>query len=142
MLQIMNSPVSNSSEQRPAYQFQPGVCANPGGRGKGNVGGRGQALLILDSLMAEDGNKAKLRDAMQSNFDANPMRFFRQVIMPLLPRDVMLKMGEEGAIQWVNLLTTIRMEAKSESTLIEVSDSAPSAAAGGGGKPASLPPNS
>jgi hypothetical protein len=138
----MNSPVSNSSEQRPPHQFQPGMCANPAGRGKGNVGGRAQALLLLDSLMAEEGNKAKLRDAMQANFNANPMRFFRQIIMPLLPRDVMLKMGEDGAVKWVNLLTTIRTDPNLSSTSIDISDSAPSVAGDVGGRQDSLPPNS
>ena len=98
--------------------------------------------MILDSLMADDGNKAKLRAAMQANFDANPMRFFRQVIMPLLPRDVMLKMGEEGVVKWTSLLDTFPMPASEKSITIEDSGSAPSAAGGGGAKLALPPPSS
>ena len=122
--------------------FQPGNTLNPAGRPKGSIGGRAHALMILDSVMAEEHNKAKLRAAIQAEFDKEPMRFFRQIIMPLLPQDVRLRMGEEGAIQWVSLLTTKRTPASNSSTTIEVTDSAPSAAAGDGGRPALPPPNS
>jgi hypothetical protein len=32
------------------------------------------------------------------------MRFFRQIIMPLIPKDVVLKMVEPGEVKWVSLL--------------------------------------
>ena len=122
--------------------FQPGNSVNPAGRPKGSVGGRAQALMLLDSLMAEESNKEKLRAAMQASFDQNPMRFFRNVIMPLLPRDVMLKLGEEGVIKWTSLLDTFPMPASEKSITIEDAGSAPSAAGGGGARPALPPPSS
>ena len=122
--------------------FQPDNSMNLGGRPKGSVGGRAQALMVLDALMADDRNKTKLRSAMQASFDQNPMRFFRQIIMPLLPRDVMLKMGEEGVVKWTSLLTTIRTQASPESTSIEATAFERSAAGDAGAKPALPPPNS
>ena len=122
--------------------FEPGNAMNLGGRPKGSVGGRAQALMVLDALMADDRNKNKLRSAMQASFDQNPMRFFRQIIMPLLPRDVMLKLGEEGVVKWTSLLDTFPMPASEKSITIEDSGSAPSAAGGGGAKLALPPPSS
>lgn len=122
--------------------FEPGNQMNPHGRPKGSVGGRARALMLLDSLMAEDANLEKLRDAMQETFDANPMRFFRNVIMPLLPRDMVLKLGEEGVIKWTSLLDTFPMPHSNESITIDVTDSVPSVAADDGARRDLLPQNS
>ncbi len=85
-------------------QFQSGHNSPGPGRPKGSVSGRARALQILDALMAEEANLERLRAAMQASLEANPMRFFRQIIMPLIPKDVVLKMVEPGEIKWVSLL--------------------------------------
>jgi hypothetical protein len=104
----MDSPVITGTERDAATgRWLPGG-APPSHRPKGSVGGRAQALLMLDSVMAEEQNKTKLRAAIQAEFDRNPMRFFRTVIMPLLPKDMTLRAArEEGPIQWVSLLTKL-----------------------------------
>jgi hypothetical protein len=85
-------------------QFQSGHNSPGPGRPKGSVSGRARALQLLDSILAEEDNLALLREALQDNFRANPVRFFRQIIMPLLPKDVVLKMAEPGEVKWVSLL--------------------------------------
>ena len=137
----MDSSVDQPNECRPAHWWKPGQ-APVAHRPKGSLGGRAQALIILDSVMGDEKNKATLRAAMQAEFDKGPMRFFRTVIMPLLPRDVIVKLGEEGVIKWTSLLDTFPMPASEKSITIEASDSAPSAAAGDGGRPALPPPSS
>ena len=52
--------------------------------------GRVQALRVLDDLVSNSENQVKLRDAMQHVFDENPVRFFKSIIMPLLPRSALL----------------------------------------------------
>lgn len=83
---------------------------NPG-RPKGSVGGRARALMILDSMLAEEANLTKLRDALQVNFDKNPVHFFRQIIMPLVPHEAVLKMVDSTptVVRWTSLLETCRL---------------------------------
>lgn len=87
-------------------QFQSDHNKPGPGRPRGSVSGRGRALQILDEIMAEEENLALLKKALQANFEANPMRFFRQIIMPLLPKDVVLNMGEPATVKWTSLLET------------------------------------
>ncbi len=88
-------------------QFQSGHNSPGPGRPRGSVSGRARALQLLDTIMAEEENLERLRVAMQASLEANPMRFFRQIIMPLIPKDVVLKMVEPGEIKWVSLLDSI-----------------------------------
>ena len=69
------------------------------GRTKGSLGGRAKALLLLDKIVGEECVQAAIAKAMRDSVLADPMKFFRQVIMPLLPQDVKVKLGEEGAIR-------------------------------------------
>ena len=103
------------SNQKPAHLFKPGQSGNPAGRPKGCLGGRALALQTLENVLANPANQAELAKAIQSAFSADPMKFFRQIIMPLLPQDVKIRMAEEGAIQWVSLATTFPMK-KAEPT--------------------------
>ena len=63
------------------FNGQPGP-----GRPKGSVSGRTRALLELDKLLSRPANLRKLREGLQGEFDKDPVRFFRGLIMPLLPR--------------------------------------------------------
>ena len=76
---------------------------NPG-RPKGSVGGRARALMLLDSILAEEENQKLLGDAIRASFQKNPMLFFRQIIMPLMPRDLTLRFNDGGVVKWASLL--------------------------------------
>ena len=85
-------------------EFQPGKSGNPTGRPKGSYGGRILALASLDKLLARKKNQKALIVALERDLQANPVRFFRTVIMPLLPRESKLSFDHEGVIQWKSLL--------------------------------------
>ena len=85
-------------------KFQPGKSGNPMGRPKGSYGGRILALASLDKMMARKKNQNALIRALEKDFKTNPIRFFKTVIMPLLPRESKLSFDQEGVIQWRSLL--------------------------------------
>ena len=68
-------------------QFQPGASGNPAGRPKGAVGGRSLALATLDKMLARASNRAALEKALQRNFRDDPVKFFRTMVMPLMPKE-------------------------------------------------------
>ena len=76
--------------------FQAGVSGNPKGRPKGSYTGRIQALMELDRILARSSNKRLLSEVLQKEFRADPLKFFKTVIMPLLPRESKLAMDHEG----------------------------------------------
>ena len=41
---------------------------------------------------------------LDREFAKDPVRFFKTVIMPLLPKESKLKFDQEGVIQWKSLL--------------------------------------
>lgn len=84
--------------------FQPGVSGNPAGRPKGAGGGRTLALANLDKMLARPRNQALLIRALEREFKKDPVRFFRTMIMPLLPKEARLELGHEGVIQWKSLM--------------------------------------
>ena len=90
---------------------RPFLPGNPGsgGRPKGSVGGRARALMLLDSILAEEENQKLIGDALRASIQKNPMQFFRQIIMPLLPRDLTLKFTEGGVVQWTSLLDSFQL---------------------------------
>jgi len=84
--------------------FIAGKSGNPGGRPKGSYGGRIMALASLDRLLAKKKNQKALMNALERDLQADPVRFFRNVIMPLLPREARLSLDKDGVIQWRSLL--------------------------------------
>jgi hypothetical protein len=130
-----------STNQRP-WLYQPGQSGNPAGKPKGKVGGRAAALLELDSMMATTENRLVLRKALQEHFLADPVRFFKQIIMPLLPTEVKMKLVEEGAISWVRLSTMYPIQDSGTSTTPVIDVSGSSVVADAGEKPSASPPNS
>ena len=132
----------NSCTNQKSWLFQPGQSGNPAGKPKGKVGGRAAALLELDAMMGTAENRQVLRKALQANFLNDPVRFFRQIIMPLLPTEVKMKLGEEGAVTWLSLSTTPRIQGNNQSMTRETVDSESSVAVDVGEKPLALPPNS
>ena len=107
----MNEPINTDYEsvRRPDGRFGPGNCANPGGRPKGRVGGRTLALQTLDAMLDEDRNQENLRHALQASFDNDPVKFFKQIIMPLMPAEVKMNLVEETGFSWMSLPDSIRL---------------------------------
>lgn len=54
-------------------------------------------------MLATEGNQQKLRVALQAAFDKNPIRFFRDIIMPLLPKETRMEMASEGKVLWTRI---------------------------------------
>lgn len=96
---------------------------NPGGPGRpvGSVGGRARALQTLDAMMGDERNVATLHAALQVEFDKNPVRFFRDIIIPLLPRQATLetKAAEPVTIKWVSLLERFPRKGAAEDPVSE-----------------------
>ena len=84
--------------------FEIGESGNPAGRPKGSHGGRIMALASLDTLLAKKKNQKALMAALEKDLLKDPVRFFKTVIMPLLPREAKLSFDHDGVIQWKSLL--------------------------------------
>jgi len=84
--------------------FEIGESGNPQGRPKGSYGGRIMALASLDTLLAKKKNQKALMAALEKELLKDPVRFFKTVIMPLLPREAKLSFDHDGVIQWKSLL--------------------------------------
>ena len=85
-------------------QFEVGESGNPRGRPKGAYGGRIQALAALDKVLGKQKNLTSLEKALEVEFRRDPVRFFRSIIMPLLPKESKLELDREGVIRWQSLL--------------------------------------
>jgi hypothetical protein len=85
-------------------QFLPGESGNPNGRPKGSSGGRVQALAALDVMLAKRKNQRALVSALEDELQGDPVRFFKTIIMPLLPREAKLSVEHDGVIRWQSLL--------------------------------------
>lgn len=80
-------------------QFLPGMRHGPG-RIPGRKCGRARALATLDAMLEEEGTQAKLKAALRKSFDKDPVRFFKTIIMPLMPQNVKIEMQAEGQVVW------------------------------------------
>lgn len=98
--------VKSSSEQgnRVAGRFAPGTSGNPGGRPKGRIGGRAAALATLDAIMADPKIQTRLGDEFKVLFDEDPIKFFKTILMPLMPQEMKAEIKSAGGvIEWVSL---------------------------------------
>jgi len=94
----------NIRERVGSMSFEIGESGNPNGRPKGSYGGRIMALASLDTLLAKKKNQKALMAALEKELLKDPVRFFKTVIMPLLPREAKLSFDHDGVIQWKSLL--------------------------------------
>ena len=94
-------------------KYQAGQSGNLGGRPKGSFGGRMLALASLDKLLARKKNQKALILALEKELQANPVRFFRTVIMPLLPKESKLSFDQDGIVEWKTLLEAFPREGSS-----------------------------
>ena len=87
------------------YQFQ-----QPGpGRPKGSINGRRQALALLDDILGEEDSKRAMRDALRQHLQKNPVAFFRQLVMPLLPSEAKIEVDNSGGtVAWQSFLDAPR----------------------------------
>jgi hypothetical protein len=106
-----------------------GIRSNKG------VGGRALALMTLDKMMARAKNQTLLDAAFQKDFENDPVRFFRQLIMPLIPQEFKVKMQEEGIFACLSLPSIFRTMHNVTSTLPEITASEPCAADVDGARP-------
>jgi len=61
-------------------------------------------LAALDVMLAKRKNQRALIKALESELLDDPVRFFRSIIMPLLPREAKLSFDHDGVIRWQSLL--------------------------------------
>ena len=86
----------------PSYQFQPGGPGGPG-RPKGSVGGRAQAIALIDQIISE--NADDLRAALLQAFKKNPVSFWTRYGFPLVPQALVAKVETAPAThRWQTLL--------------------------------------
>ncbi len=101
----MSTPFSTVSEtaRKSDGKFLPGAAPGPG-RPAGSQSGRASALAILDKMMGTEENKAKLAAALEKHFEDDPVRFFKTIIMPLLPSEAIHKIQNDVTrVEWVSL---------------------------------------
>ena len=88
--------------------FQPGQSGNPSGKPKGCVGGRSRALKVLDDMLVQEENLAALETALKAELHKNPIRFFRTIVMPLLPHDARIEVQSAPQVMvWESLVSVI-----------------------------------
>ena len=88
----MGKPVVDNDKQLGGCTgkgWRPGQSGNPKGR---KPSGRGGALEVLDELLSQAGNVEALRADLQKRFDAGPAKFFERFVMPLLPKESLVKL--------------------------------------------------
>ena len=83
--------------------FQPGIRGNTRGRPRGSVSGRAQALATLDRMLSEECNQQVLFDALEKEFQADPARFFRNTVVPLIPRSMREAPPPDANDDWLPL---------------------------------------
>ena len=124
----------------PAH-FKPGCQPGPG-RPKGAVGGRARILMVLDELLGETEEVEEMKNALRDYLHKDRIKFFKTIIMPLLPQETKLRLEADGVIQWQSLLVTQPIQPNDLSIMPVASASAPSVAGGVSERPALRPPNS
>ena len=113
----MKTPINTDYEtvRRPDGRFGSGNCANPVGRPRGSLGGRQQALKILDAILAEVGTQERLAAALKEHLEEDPVRFFKTIVMPLLPTEARHEFtAEVTRIEWTRLSDVPRHGAKAD----------------------------
>ncbi len=69
---------------------------------------RARALMALDAMLTKKENAKALSNALEAEFNRNPVRFFRTIVMPLLPREARLTLEPAGVVQWRSLVDRSR----------------------------------
>ena len=88
--------------------FQPGISGNTRGRPRGSLGGRAQVLAALDRMLSKECNQQALIDAIEKGLQADPVRLFRDIVVPLLPRSTREVPPPDANDDWLPLDRTPR----------------------------------
>ena len=83
--------------------FHPGISGNTRGRPSGSVNGRAQTLATLDRMLSEECNQQVLFDALEKEFQADPAKFFRNTVVPLIPRSMREAPPPDANDDWLPL---------------------------------------
>ena len=83
-------------------RFIPGGAPGPG-RPKGSVGGRAQAIALIDQIISE--NADDLRAALLAAFKKNPVAFWQRYGFPLVPQALVAKVETQATTHnpWMSL---------------------------------------
>ena len=66
--------------------------------------GRTRAVAVLDNMLAMQRNQAALHESLQKKFDADPAAFFKEWVMPLLPKESKVAVASDGIVEWKSLV--------------------------------------
>lgn len=80
-----------------------------GNAGGNRYSGRTDALRVLDSMLKEAKCQEKLKDGLRRELLKNPVGFFKQIVMPLVPKESLVRM--EGTMQAATLMHIFHAEA-------------------------------
>jgi hypothetical protein len=58
----------------------------------------------MDRMLAKSKNKEQLEEEMEEEFRKGAMKFFKNFIMPLMPKESKLAVENDGIVMWRNLL--------------------------------------
>jgi hypothetical protein len=110
--------------------FKPGQSGNSAGRPRGSGSGRIQAIGVLDRLLSEPEVQTILLEGLRAELIRDPALFFRNFVMPLMPKQAALQPPQKGELPWRSLCDTILTPDNSPSTTPETGDSASSVPGG------------
>lgn len=81
----------------PKKLFQRGNKAACVNRGKRKETGRTLALLSLDRVLAKVRNRKHLEEALERLLEEDPLTFFRQIVVPLIPKAALDRLEADAA---------------------------------------------
>jgi hypothetical protein len=62
--------------------------------------------MTLDRMLAKPANQAFLAKALEEELRKNPLRFFRSIIMPLIPHETRTAIEQAGVVGWRSLVSS------------------------------------
>jgi hypothetical protein len=93
------------------------------------TGGRRAAIEAIDAIMGDTENLAHFRERLQEAFDENPLQFYNDFVIPLVPKTHMIEDNTDRGIQ-INIVmkrepkqvqSTVR-DSNVESTVVELEE--------------------
>ena len=84
--------------------FAGGKSGNKRGRPKGSVSGRAQLVAVIDRICKRSKNLAYLDRKYSAILRDDPEKFFKEFVLPLLPKDAKSLGETDGIVEWKSLL--------------------------------------